>query len=110
MQTRPERRLDNDCLAWKHGLTGLVGGLPSKLPTVHGLFTLRTFAHDGTAHAVMSIGDPALVDAPLVRVHSECLTGDALGSHRCDCGDQLSASLAAIAQARRRYSHLSARA
>lgn len=79
--------------------TGLVGGPPSKLPTVHGLFTLRTFAHDGTAHAVMSIGDPALVDAPLVRVHSECLTGDALGSHRCDCGDQLSASLAAIAQA-----------
>ncbi|PCC53143.1 GTP cyclohydrolase II RibA [Brevibacterium aurantiacum] len=79
--------------------TVLVGGPPSKLPTVHGLFTLRTYTHDGTAHAVMSIGDPAAVDAPLVRVHSECLTGDALGSHRCDCGDQLSASLAAIAHA-----------
>lgn len=77
----------------------LVGGPPSKLPTAHGLFTLRTYTHDGTAHAVMSIGDPAMVDAPLVRVHSECLTGDALGSHRCDCGDQLSASLAAIAHA-----------
>ena len=79
--------------------TVLVGGPPSKLPTVHGLFTLRTYTHDGTSHAVMSIGDPAAVDAPLVRVHSECLTGDALGSHRCDCGDQLSASLAAIAHA-----------
>ncbi|GAA1941259.1 GTP cyclohydrolase II [Brevibacterium antiquum] len=79
--------------------TGLVSGPPSRLPTAHGLFALRTYTLNGTAHAVMSIGDPAKADAPLIRVHSECLTGDALGSHRCDCGDQLSASLAAIAQA-----------
>lgn len=77
----------------------MADGPPSNLPTAHGLFTIRTYTHDGTAHAVMSMGNPALVDAPYVRVHSECLTGDALGSHRCDCGDQLSAALAAIAQA-----------
>lgn len=85
-----------------HGSTGspgLVSGPPSRLPTAHGLFTLRTYTHEGMAHAVMSIGSPASLDAPLVRVHSECLTGDVLGSHRCDCGDQLSASLAAIAHA-----------
>ena len=78
---------------------GLASGPPSRLPTAHGLFTLRTYTHDGIAHAVMSMGSPASLDAPLVRVHSECLTGDALGSHRCDCGDQLSASLAVIAHA-----------
>ena len=77
----------------------LVSGPPSRLPTAHGLFSLRTYTHEGMAHAVMSIGSPTSVDAPLVRVHSECLTGDVLGSHRCDCGDQLSASLAAIAHA-----------
>lgn len=78
---------------------GLVSGPPSRLPTAHGLFTLRTYTHGGTAHAVLSIGSPATLDAPFVRVHSECLTGDVLGSHRCDCGDQLSASLTAIARA-----------
>ena len=43
---------------------------------------------------------PAAVpaDAPLVRVHSECLTGDAFGSHRCDCGEQLDESLDLVAQ------------
>ena len=91
--------LDHDCLAQKHGLNRPGRRAAEQAATVHGLFTLRTYTHDGTSHAVMSIGDPAAVDAPLVRVHSECLTGDALGSHRCDCGDQLSASLAAIAHA-----------
>lgn len=80
--------------------TALVSGPTTLLPTAHGLFTLRTCTHAGTAHAVMSLGDPTETDAPVVRVHSECLTGDALGSHRCDCGDQLSASLATIAEAR----------
>ena len=67
-------------------------------------------AQPGTASAAES-ADPAgteavagtasLVtggDAPLVRVHSECLTGDAFGSHRCDCGEQLEESLTLIAQ------------
>ncbi|WP_209371884.1 GTP cyclohydrolase II RibA [Brevibacterium renqingii] len=75
----------------------LVVGPSSSLPTEHGTFTIRSFTHNGITHAVMSMGSPEKRDAPLVRVHSECLTGDALGSHRCDCGDQLTAALAAIA-------------
>ncbi len=45
-------------------------------------------------------GGSASVEAPLVRVHSECLTGDALGSYRCDCGEQLDAALQIISRAR----------
>jgi GTP cyclohydrolase II len=48
---------------------------------------------DGREHVAIALGDRALgsdtVDVPLVRVHSECLTGDVLGSQRCDCGPQL---------------------
>lgn len=79
--------------------TGLVAGPPSSLPTDHGTFTLRAFTFQGQTHVVMLLGTPATTEAPLVRVHSECLTGDALGSHRCDCGDQLDAGLAAVAAA-----------
>jgi len=48
-------------------------------------------------HLVLTLGDPASADAALARVHSECLTGDALFSLRCDCGVQLQAALRAIA-------------
>jgi GTP cyclohydrolase II len=47
---------------------------------------------DGKEHFALRFGDSA-VDAPLVRVHSECMTGDVLGSARCDCGPQLEESL-----------------
>src|SRR5690625_5470957 len=77
--------------------TPLVAGPPSSLPTDHGTFTLRSYTYEGVTHVAMTLGDPASSDAPLVRMHSECLTGDVLGSHRCDCGDQLTASLEAIA-------------
>ncbi|WP_343898528.1 GTP cyclohydrolase II, partial [Brevibacterium luteolum] len=69
------------------------------LPTDHGVFTTYAFDAAGTTHVAMVAGDPSAATAPLVRMHSECLTGDALGSHRCDCGDQLQAALAAIADA-----------
>jgi len=78
-------------------LAALGAGPPSSLPTDYGTFTLRAFTFDGVTHVAMTLGDPASSDAPLVRMHSECLTGDVLGSHRCDCGDQLTASLEAIA-------------
>lgn len=75
----------------------LTSGPSSALPTDYGVFTLRSYTHRGITHAAMTLGNPSTAkEPPLVRVHSECLTGDALGSHRCDCGDQLSASLAAI--------------
>jgi len=76
--------------------TPLVAGPPSSLPTDHGTFTLRSYTYEGVTHVAMTLGEPASSDAPLVRMHSECLTGDVLGSHRCDCGDQLTAALEAI--------------
>ncbi len=74
----------------------LIAGPPSSLPTDFGKFTLRAYTFENVTHVAMTLGDPASTDAPLVRMHSECLTGDVLGSHRCDCGDQLTASLEAI--------------
>lgn len=67
----------------------------SLLPTEHGDFEIDVFEStiDGTQHVVLRSG-PIDFDAPvLVRVHSECLTGDTFGSGRCDCGWQLEASL-----------------
>lgn len=49
---------------------------------------------DGQEHVVVALGDPGPV--PLVRLHSECLTGDVLGSVRCDCGPQLAEAVARI--------------
>jgi 3,4-dihydroxy 2-butanone 4-phosphate synthase/GTP cyclohydrolase II len=51
----------------------------------------------GTEHAILKFGD--IKDQPLVRIHSECLTGDVFGSQRCDCGEQLSKSISLIQQA-----------
>lgn len=48
-------------------------------------------------HLALVLGDVRQIDAPLVRVHSECLTGDVLGSERCDCGSQLRAAIGMIA-------------
>jgi 3,4-dihydroxy 2-butanone 4-phosphate synthase/GTP cyclohydrolase II len=65
------------------------------LPTAAGRFKLRlyTSSPDGREHLALIKGDPAKADAPLVRVHSECLTGDVFGSARCDCGNQLHAAM-----------------
>lgn len=52
---------------------------------------------DGQCHMAMVAGDPTVEDA-LVRVHSECLTGDVFGSKRCDCGEQLKKALQMIAE------------
>jgi len=52
----------------------------------------------GIEHMAILVGDPAAQTAPLVRVHSECFTGDLLGSLRCDCGPQLRGAIARMAQ------------
>jgi GTP cyclohydrolase II len=52
----------------------------------------------GIEHLAIIIGDPRAVEVPLVRVHSECFTGDLLGSLRCDCGPQLRGAIRRIAQ------------
>ncbi len=74
-----------------------------RLPTEHGVFRAlgyRALA-DGSDHIAMVFGDIGLGENVLTRVHSECLTGNALGSLRCDCGPQLQAALARVAQERR---------
>lgn len=71
----------------------------AKLPTEYGLFDIITYASDisGEHHVALSMGDISSGDPVLVRVHSECLTGDALHSLRCDCGKQLARSFEMIA-------------
>lgn len=51
----------------------------------------------GPEHLAIVIGDPSQIDAPLVRLHSECFTGDLIGSLKCDCGDQLRGAIKTIA-------------
>lgn len=72
----------------------------AKLPTPWGEFTIIGFEEIATGkdHVAMVFGDIAGKDAILARVHSECLTGDALFSLRCDCGFQLEAALKQIAK------------
>jgi GTP cyclohydrolase II len=71
------------------------------LPTRFGDFTVAVFEVDGMPGEVAALMRGPLNGevTPLVRLHSECLTGDVLGSMRCDCGQQLAAALALIGQA-----------
>jgi 3,4-dihydroxy 2-butanone 4-phosphate synthase/GTP cyclohydrolase II len=93
----------------------------SVLPTRHGNFRMIAYASDadhelhvalvrgevglrgeiGSAHAAQAGAGGTDKSAPLVRVHSHCLTGDAFGSTACDCHDTIDRSLAAIAEAGR---------
>jgi 3,4-dihydroxy 2-butanone 4-phosphate synthase/GTP cyclohydrolase II len=71
------------------------------LPTEQGTFEVLAYRNmlDGSEHLALSIGnldDVSDKRPPLVRVHSECLTGDVLGSLRCDCGTQLQSAMAQI--------------
>ncbi|MFI7408036.1 GTP cyclohydrolase II [Streptomyces sp. NPDC049627] len=63
----------------------------AELVTFHGLA-------DGQEHVAVVLGDPAPGTTPLVRLHSECLTGDVFGSARCDCGPQLREAVERIAE------------
>ena len=70
------------------------------LPTVRGDFKIQVF-HESTTgfdHVALTLGDMKGPDPVLVRVHSECLTGDVFASTRCDCGPQLRAALDAIVE------------
>jgi 3,4-dihydroxy 2-butanone 4-phosphate synthase/GTP cyclohydrolase II len=71
----------------------------ARMPTEFGEFTCYVYESllDGEQHVAMVMGAVQGEDDVLVRVHSECLTGDALGSLRCDCGVQLQMALQAIA-------------
>ena len=71
----------------------------ARIPTAHGEFTAIGFDSllDGVEHIALVAGEIGNGADVLVRVHSECLTGDVFGSLRCDCGPQLDAALAAVA-------------
>jgi 3,4-dihydroxy 2-butanone 4-phosphate synthase/GTP cyclohydrolase II len=73
---------------------------PIELPTKYGTFTLYAYETTVEPHPYIALvkGDVCTEDPVLVRVHSSCLTGDLLGSLRCDCGDQLSMALTRIQQ------------
>lgn len=65
--------------------------LDARMVTFNGLL-------DGKEHLALRLGQPKPKEMPLVRLHSECLTGDLFGSARCDCGQQLSEALQLIAR------------
>jgi GTP cyclohydrolase II len=69
------------------------------LPTPWAQFTLHAFVEHATGkeHLAMTLGDLSLDEPPLMRIHSECLTGDVMFSQRCDCGAQLEGALKKIA-------------
>jgi len=68
----------------------------ANLPTKYGLFKIQSFQEGQKEHLVVFTQE--LPDVPIVRIHSECLTGDALGSLKCDCGDQLDFALNTISK------------
>jgi len=70
----------------------------AQIPNEHGEFTAISYESlvDGTTHVALVLGEVGDGERTLVRVHSECLTGDVFGSMRCDCGDQLQSAVAQI--------------
>lgn len=72
----------------------------TNLPTKYGKFKIYGYINklNGEHHVALAMGDVANGEPVLVRVHSECLTGDALGSAKCDCGDQYDAAMRMIAK------------
>src|SRR5439155_3269773 len=72
----------------------------ARLPTRYGPFTAYSYESvlDGHEHLALVMGEVANRHDVLVRVHSECLTGDIFGSLRCDCGAQLESALAKVAR------------
>jgi 3,4-dihydroxy 2-butanone 4-phosphate synthase/GTP cyclohydrolase II len=87
-----------DLIAYRRRSEKLVHRMTeARIPTTHGEFTAIGYeSHDGRTHVAMVKGDPAGKENVLVRVHSECFTGDVLGSMRCDCGHQLDEAMKRI--------------
>jgi 3,4-dihydroxy 2-butanone 4-phosphate synthase/GTP cyclohydrolase II len=89
-----------DLIAYRRKNESLIKKIATaKLPTEFGEFDIVGYESilDGTDHVALVMGDIGSGQDVLVRVHSECLTGDALGSLRCDCGPQLRAAMRKVA-------------
>jgi 3,4-dihydroxy 2-butanone 4-phosphate synthase/GTP cyclohydrolase II len=70
----------------------------ANLPTAYGNWKIASFdGYDGSDHLLLKYGEPT--SDVIVRIHSECVTGDALGSLRCDCGPQLALAMERISEA-----------
>ncbi len=90
-----------DLIAFRHRREKLVERIASaQLPTRYGDFVSHGYRSmiDGQHHVALVMGDVQGASDVLVRVHSECVTGDVFHSLRCDCGDQLERALSQIAQ------------
>ncbi len=89
------RRIRRDPFVRREGET--------RLPTVHGEFRTVVYENtlDGVSHLALVKGEVADERPALVRMHSECLTGEVFGSLRCDCGEQLRAALEMVQRAGR---------
>ena len=70
----------------------------ANLPTKYGKFKIKAYKDGNQEHLAIMSQDFENIDDPYVRIHSECLTGDTLGSLKCDCQNQLDLSLKFIAQ------------
>lgn len=73
----------------------------TRIPTEYGDFQLCYYTNtlDNKEHLAFFVGDLTSAESVLVRVHSECFTGDVMGSRRCDCGEQLDRAMAMVAKA-----------
>jgi 3,4-dihydroxy 2-butanone 4-phosphate synthase/GTP cyclohydrolase II len=90
-----------DLIAYRRRHEKLVREIVStRLPMPEGKFQMRLYESllDGDHHVALVMGDVSTKQPVLVRVHSQCLTGDVFGSQRCDCGEQMHAALRAIAK------------
>jgi 3,4-dihydroxy 2-butanone 4-phosphate synthase / GTP cyclohydrolase II len=90
-----------DLIAWRRRTEKqVVRVAEAQIPTAHGVFRAVGYQStlDGADHIALVQGDLGDGQDVLVRVHSECLTGDVFGSRRCDCGPQLDAALEAVAR------------
>lgn len=90
-----------DIIAYRRRTETLVERVAcAKFPTRYGQFTIYGYVNklNGEHHVAMTMGDVGDGKPVLGRVHSECLTGDALGSARCDCGEQYDAAMKMIAR------------
>lgn len=87
-----KKRLEKESLVKKEA--------EAKLPTKFGDFTIHGYENitNGEHHVALTMGDVGDGEPVLCRVHSECLTGDVFGSHRCDCGEQLENAMKMIAE------------
>jgi 3,4-dihydroxy 2-butanone 4-phosphate synthase/GTP cyclohydrolase II len=90
-----------DIISYRRGHEKLVERVAeARLPTTNGEFTVVSYRSivDKDEHVALVMGDISPEEPTLVRVHSECLTGDVFGSTRCDCGEQADLAMSAIAR------------